>query len=67
MIHVEIVIVGMCCQVSGHIYNEEGVKVLALSGAWNSHLDMVKCDEEGDPLPGAQTVRLWQVRVTNNF
>ena len=50
-----------CAQVSGHIYDEEGRKVLALSGAWNSHLDMVKCDEEGDPLPDAKTTRLWQV------
>jgi hypothetical protein len=48
-------------QVSGHIYNEDGGKVLALSGAWNSHLDMVRCDEDGDPLPDAQTTRLWQV------
>ncbi len=36
--------------------------MLALSGAWNSHLDMVKCDEEGDPLPEAKTIRLWEVR-----
>lgn len=50
-------------QVSGHIYDEEGKKVLALSGAWNSHLDMVKCDGEGDPLQDAKTVRLWQVSV----
>lgn len=49
-------------QVSGHIYDEEGKKVLALSGAWNSHLDMVKCDEEGDPLPDAKTVRLWECK-----
>ena len=48
---------------SGHIYSEEGAKVLALSGAWNSHLDMVKCDAEGDPLPDAPTTRLWQVRA----
>ncbi|KAK9817890.1 hypothetical protein WJX72_003822 [[Myrmecia] bisecta] len=46
-------------EVSGHIYTEEGRKVLALAGKWNSHLDMVKCDAEGDPLPGAETVRLW--------
>ena len=35
--------------------------MLALSGAWNSHLDMQPCDEEGDPLPGSKTTRLWQV------
>ena len=46
---------------SGHIYNEEGKKVLALSGAWNSHLDMQPCDEEGDPLPDSKNTRLWQV------
>ncbi len=48
---------------SGHIYTEEGKKVLALSGAWNSHLDMQPCDEEGDPLPGSKTTRLWQVHA----
>ena len=47
-------------QVSGHVYTEEGKKVLALSGAWNDHLDMQPCDAEGDPLPGSQTTRLWQ-------
>lgn len=46
---------------SGHIVSEQGVKVLALAGAWNSHLEMVKCDGEGDPLPDAETVRLWTV------
>ena len=35
--------------------------MLALAGAWNSHLDMQPCDEEGDPLPGSKTTRLWQV------
>lgn len=35
--------------------------MLALSGAWNSHLEMQPCDEEGDPLPGSHTTRLWQV------
>ena len=47
-------------QVSGHVYTEEGKKVLALSGAWNGHLDMQPCDGEGEPLPGSQTTRLWQ-------
>ena len=36
--------------------------MLALSGAWNSHLDMQPCDEEGDPLPDSKTTRLWQVQ-----
>ncbi|CAK0751111.1 hypothetical protein CVIRNUC_002043 [Coccomyxa viridis] len=49
-------------QVSGHVYTEEGKKVLALSGAWNGHLDMQPCDAEGDPLPGSQTTRLWQCK-----
>ena len=35
--------------------------MLALAGAWNSHLDMQPCDEDGDPLPGSKTTRLWQV------
>ena len=58
-----------CCsaQVSGHISSEEGVKVLALSGAWNSHLDMAPCGPDGDPLPGAQTTRLWQARLRLAF
>ena len=33
----------------------------ALRGAWNSHLAMVKCDAEGEPLPDAPTVDLWKV------
>jgi hypothetical protein len=41
----------------------EGKKVIALWGKWNSFLDSVKCDEEGSPLPGAETVRLWEVRA----
>ncbi|KAK9806522.1 hypothetical protein WJX73_006646 [Symbiochloris irregularis] len=46
-------------EVSGHVISAEGKKVLALDGAWNSHLDMARCDEEGDPLPDAHTTRLW--------
>lgn len=49
-------------QVSGHVVSAEGKKVLALDGAWNSHLDMARCDAEGDPLPDAHTTRLWNVR-----
>ncbi len=48
-------------QISGHIITETGKKVIALAGKWNSHLDMVKCDEEGDPIKGAETTRLWEV------
>jgi len=47
--------------VTGHICDEEGRKVYALRGAWNSHLTMVKCDAEGEPLPDAPTVDLWKV------
>ena len=51
-------------QIAGHITNEEGEKVIALSGKWNSHLDMVKCDEAGEPIPDAPTTRLWTVSGT---
>ncbi|KAK9843175.1 hypothetical protein WJX74_008032 [Apatococcus lobatus] len=47
-------------EISGHIITETGKKVIALSGKWNSHLDMVKCDEEGDPIKDAETIRLWE-------
>ena len=46
--------------------SRDGTKQLALSGKWNSHLDMQKCDEEGDPLPGSELVRLWTVSVTDH-
>ena len=49
-------------EVSGTIKTPEGVPVIALSGAWNSHLDAVKCDENGDPLPDAETIRIWTCR-----
>jgi hypothetical protein len=29
----------------------EGKKRIKLSGKWNSHCEMVKCDFEGQPLP----------------
>ena len=48
-------------QVSGHIFAKDGTKKLVLSGKWNSHLDMQKCDEEGDPMPGSKPVRMWTV------
>lgn len=50
-----------CAQVTGHIFDEEGRKVYALQGAWNSHLSMVRCDAEGAPLPDAPMVELWKV------
>jgi hypothetical protein len=46
-------------EVSGHIFSSDGTKKLVLAGKWNSHLDMQKCDEEGDPLPGSEPVRMW--------
>lgn len=46
-------------EISGTIKTADGTAVLALSGKWNSHLDCIKCDEEGDPLPDAKPLRLW--------
>ena len=46
--------------------SRDGTKQLALSGKWNSHLDMQKCEEEGDPLPGSEPVRLWTVSATDH-
>ena len=40
---------------------------MALTGAWNSHLDMARCDAAGDPLPGAAATRLWQARMRARF
>ena len=50
-------------QVSGHVTSAEGQKVYALGGRWNEYLDAQKCDEEGDPLPDAETIHLWKVRL----
>ena len=50
-------------EVSGTVKNAEGVPMMALSGKWNSHLDCVKCDENGDPIPGEETIRLWTCRA----
>ena len=51
----------MHVQVLGHISTPEGKKVLRLSGLWNSRLDMVPCDEEGEALPDATPTNLWTV------
>lgn len=48
-------------QVSGFISSSDGRKRIALSGKWNSHLDMQKCDEEGELMPGSDAVRMWTV------
>ena len=48
-------------QVSGFISSKDGTKKIALSGKWNSHLDMQKCDEEGELMPGSEPQRLWTV------
>ncbi len=46
--------------VAGHISDAGGVKRLAVTGAWNSHLDVTRCDpESGEPLPGVGTTRVW--------
>ena len=50
---------------TGHIFDEDGRKVYALQGAWNSHLTMVRCDAEGTPLPDAPTVELWKARPSS--
>lgn len=47
-------------EVAGHIADAAGAKRLAVSGAWNSHLDVTRCDpESGEPLPGAGKTRVW--------
>ena len=48
-------------QIAGHVISEDGKKKVALKGKWNSFLDMTHCNEEGEPLAGAETVRLWEV------
>ena len=50
-------------QVSGHISTAEGAKVFALGGKWNEYLDAQRCDEEGNPLPDAETLHLWKVHA----
>jgi len=46
--------------VSGHIADAAGGKRLAVSGAWNSHLDVTRCDpESGEATPGAGRTRVW--------
>lgn len=51
----------MCLQVKGHISTPEGKKVLLLTGLWNSRLDMVPCDEDGEAVPDATPTNLWTV------
>lgn len=46
-------------EISGTISKEDGTPVYKLEGKWNSHLDAVKCDAEGEPLPGEEPLRLW--------
>lgn len=36
--------------------------MFALGGKWNEYLDAQRCDEEGNPLPDAETLHLWKVR-----
>ncbi|KAF5831000.1 hypothetical protein DUNSADRAFT_13756 [Dunaliella salina] len=47
---------------SGFVTDAEGKKRIHLSGKWNSHCDMVKCDFEGVPLPDMEPQRLWTNR-----
>lgn len=44
---------------SGFIVDSAGKKVILLSGKWNSHCDMVPCDDSGAPLAGQQPTRMW--------
>lgn len=46
-------------EIRGHVYDPEGVPRLLLEGKWNSHLDCMPCDEEGNPLPDVEPERLW--------
>lgn len=42
----------------------EGTKVMLVSGKWNSHCDVVRCDPDGNPAAGAETKRLWDVSTS---
>mmetsp|Transcript_32697 Transcript_32697/g.77552 ORF Transcript_32697/g.77552 Transcript_32697/m.77552 type:complete len:457 (+) Transcript_32697:79-1449(+) len=44
---------------SGFVRDKDGKPAVCISGMWNSHADAVLCDEEGEPLPGEEPVRLW--------
>eukprot|EP00983_Pelagomonas_calceolata_P088806 1157246-Pelagomonas_calceolata.AAC.2 len=44
----------------------EGKKRIQLSGKWNSHCDMVKCDFEGVPLPDMEPQRCVALRAMGN-
>ena len=46
-------------EISGNVYDEDGNPKLYLEGKWNSHLDCMPCDDEGNPLPDAEPERLW--------
>ena len=37
--------------------------MFSLGGKWNEFLDAQRCDQEGNPLPGAETLHLWKVRM----
>eukprot|EP00891_Asterochloris_glomerata_P007468 jgi/Astpho2/7468/Aster-02045 len=50
-------------EIAGHVISEDGKKKVTLKGKWNSFLDMTRCDEEGEPLAGAETVRLWECKA----
>jgi len=48
--------------ISGTIKKEDGTPVYALEGKWNEYLNAVRCDEDGDPLPDAETLELWKCK-----
>lgn len=49
-------------EISGTIRTADGTPKLKLIGKWNSHLDCIACDENGDELPDAKPLRLWTCR-----
>jgi len=46
-------------EINGYVYDEHDVPKLQLVGKWNSYLDCVECDEEGNAIPDAEPERLW--------
>lgn len=49
-------------EIKGTVKDADGVPRLALIGKWNSHLDFVPCDSDGEPLPDAEPTRIWTCR-----
>lgn len=43
----------------GYVMDAEGNKKLRMEGKWNEYLEYVPCDEEGEPIEGAEFTRVW--------